>query len=123
MHTSFTTEQIQAYRATVKDREIQRQQQQLERQHQGWAVARQAAQILKDEFGAQRVWLFGSMLETRRVHAASDIDLAVAGLSDRCYLQAVSRLLNLSAFSVDLVEIERAKSIIRSTVEEQGVEL
>lgn len=46
----------------------------------GRSAARQCARILIEQYGAQRVWLFGSLARRRFVHPRSDIDLAVEGL-------------------------------------------
>ncbi|MGA7932397.1 MAG: nucleotidyltransferase domain-containing protein [Kovacikia sp.] len=119
----LSPEELAQYRETVRRRQAEREQQQQTRQQRGWQVAREAAQVLKQEFGARQVWLFGSMLEVKRVRAESDIDLAVAGLPDDRYLEAVVRLLDLSDFSVDLVQVEHARSRIREVIEQKGVEL
>ena len=63
------------------------------------------------------------MLEARRIRSESDIDLAVEGLADDQYLQAVAELLDLSAFSVDLVQMEHASPRLREVIEQKGVEL
>jgi uncharacterized protein len=119
----ISPEELAQYRETVRRRQAEREQQQQARQQRGWQVAREAAQVLKQEFGARQVWLFGSLLDVQRVRAESDIDLAVEGLPDDRYLQAVVRLLDLSDFSVDLVQIEHARPRIRQVIEQKGVEL
>ena len=116
-------DELARYRASARQREQKRQQQQKLRQEAGWRVAREAAQALKQDFGANRVWLFGSLLEVRHIHSQSDVDLAVEGLEDSLYLQAVARLLDLSDFSVDLVQLEYARPRLRQAVEAHGVEL
>ena len=70
-------------------------------------MAKQAVSLLKEEFGATQVILFGSLL-TETFHESSDIDLAVMGLSEKQYFQAVGRLLGLGDFDFDLVEIQHA---------------
>jgi predicted nucleotidyltransferase len=119
----LSPEELAQYRATVRRRQAEQEQQQQARQQRGWQVAREAAQVLKQEFGAQQVWLFGSLLDVQRVRAESDIDLAIAGLPDDRYLAAVARLLDLSDFSVDLVQLEHASPRIRQMIEQKGVEL
>ena len=107
------------YRSSDRQREQKRRQQQTLRQQSGWRVAEQAAEVLKRE----RVRLFGSLLEVRHVHSQSDVDLAVDGLADSLYLKAVARLLDLSDFSVDLVQMEYARPRLPQVIEEHGVEL
>jgi predicted nucleotidyltransferase len=123
MNPSISPAQLARYRASARRREQEQKQRCQQRQQKGWCVAREAAQILKDEFGARQVKLFGSMLHLKRIHSESDIDLAVKGLDDSQYLQAVARLLDLSNFSVDLVQVEHCKPRILSVIEQEGVEL
>lgn len=119
----LSPEELAQYRATVRRRQAEREQRQQARQQQGWQVAREAAQLLKQEFGVRQVWLFGSLLDVQRVRAESDIDLAVEGLPDDRYLEAVARLLDLSDFAVDIVQLEHAMPRIREVVQQQGVGL
>ena len=123
MATSLTKAEMARYIATARQRQQLEQQQKEQRQRQGWKVARQAAALLKERFHVQQVWLFGSMLTLRRVHPHSDIDLAVKGLAPAQYLEAVVELLDLSDFSVDLVQIEYAQPSLLETIEQQGIEL
>lgn len=123
MVTSPTKAEMARYMATARQRQQVEHQQKEQRQRQGWKVAQQAAVLLKDHFHGQQVWLFGSMLTLHRVHPHSDIDLAVKGLEPTRYLEAVVALLELSEFSVDLVQLEYAQPSLLETIEQQGVEL
>ena len=93
-----------------------------QRQQQGLEIARKAAQILKQEFGAERVVLFGSMLDHERMWWGSDIDLAVWGLRSEDFFKAGAAIERGHNFSIDLVEIQSAKPHILSAIE-QGQEL
>lgn len=123
MSLNLSPEEIAQYRATFKRREQQRQDEAAERRSQGHRVACEAAQLLKSRFGASRVWLFGSMLDVKRVHSRSDIDLAVEGLKNAEYLKAVTQLMDLSDFSVDLVQLEYASPSLRTKIAQQGIAL
>ncbi|MGV0023965.1 nucleotidyltransferase family protein [Phormidesmis priestleyi] len=116
-------EKLAAYQASAQRRQENRHQQLLERQAQGWTIAHQAAHLLKSQFGATRVVLFGSLLNVERMHSRSDIDLAVWGINERDYFRAVSQLLNLSDFSVDLVEAENTSPKLLNAIQEAGVDL
>jgi predicted nucleotidyltransferase len=63
------------------------------------------ARRLLEEPGVTGVWLFGS-LAWGRPHAASDIDLAVAGLPSGRYFGVLGELLMSASASVDLVRLE-----------------
>ena len=123
MATDPTPAEMARYMATARQRQQAEQQQKEHRQRQGWDVAKQAAALLKDHFQGQQVWLFGSMLMLHRIHPHSDIDLAVKGLEPAQYLNAMVALLELSEFSVDLVQIEYAQPSLLETIEQQGMEL
>ena len=89
-----------------------------------WNVARQAAVILKEQFGAQRVVIFGSALFAHRFHLHSDVDLAVWGLDEKLYYRAVARLLDIEpTIPVDLVEAESASPAMLARIEAEGVVL
>ncbi len=121
MPEPITDAQMAVYRATARRLAEERLQQLHAKHHQAWEVAQQAAQILQQEFGAQQVAVFGSMLTRDRVHERSDLDLAVWGLEPSRYYQAVSRLLDLDpSLDIDLVEVERAKPNIRAAIEREG---
>lgn len=107
--------------AEQKQRELKRDLMK-ERQQQGLEVARRSAQILKQEFGAGRVVLFGSMLDHERMWWGSDIDLAVWGLSSEDFFKAGAAIERGHNFSIDLVEIQSAKPHILNAIE-QGQEL
>ena len=88
------------------------------------ALAQTASQLLKEQFGAQRVALFGSILTPTFFHERSDIDLAVWGLNERLYLRALGRLLDLDPnFEFDLVEFEVAAPRLQASIQKEGQEL
>lgn len=94
-----------------------------QRAEQALAVARQAAAILRQEFGARRVWLFGS-LARGTFDAVSDIDLAVDGIDEQAFLPALGRLLSLHTdFPIDLVDVREARPGVRAAIEKEGVPL
>ena len=93
-----------------------------QRQQQGLEIASKAASILKQEFGAERVVLFGSMLDHERMWWGSDIDLAVWGLRSEDFFKAGAAIERGHNFSIDLVEIQSAKPHILNAIK-QGQEL
>jgi len=81
-----------------------------QRQQKGLAVAYKCARILKEQFGAERVVLFGSLLDPERMWWGSDIDLAVWGLPEKDFLKAGAAIEHGHDFAVDLVEAQHAKA-------------
>ncbi len=118
-----TREQIVTRVLAALEQRPQRLAQMKERQRHGLEAARKCARILKEEFGATRVVLFGSMLNLEQITWRSDIDLAVWGLPESDYFRAVSRVLDVDPnFSVDLVEAQHARLYILEAIR-QGMEL
>ena len=122
MAETIPPEQMAIYRATARQRQLQYETELVERHRRAWEVARQAGRLLKADFQAQRVVVFGSIITPTRFHERSDVDLAVWGLNERLYYRAVSRLLDLDpAISVDLVEAEFASPTLLAIIEQEGV--
>jgi len=85
-----------------------------------WESLPELVQLLSDEYGAERVILFGSLArEEFRIN--SDIDLAVSGMPSENYFKALGHLLMESPFSCDLVTIEDAPDLLMQRIEEDGV--
>ena len=94
------------------------------RYQRAWELAQRAAAILKEQFGVQKVVIFGSALRIKRFHQRSDIDLAIWGLDEKVYYRAVARLLDIEpTISVDLVEAEFASPALLKVIEQEGVTL
>ena len=69
MTIQISPSQLKVYRATARKREAALKIQVEERRQRAWIIARQAAVILKEEFGASRVVVFGSLLQPNRFHS------------------------------------------------------
>jgi predicted nucleotidyltransferase len=118
----ISPEQMAIYRATAQRRRQQKARELALRHQRAWAIAQQAGQILKEQFGAERVVAFGSVLSADRFHQRSDVDLAIWGLDEKFYYRAVSRLLDLDpTIPVDLVEAELAPPALQAIIEQEGV--
>ncbi len=99
-----------------------RAQQLRDRQHQAdvaRAAARQTARMLREEFGAEEVWLFGSLIDGPR-HEDFDVDLAVSGIAPERYFSALARASELVGRSVDLMPLETCDDRRRRRVLDTG---
>lgn len=83
--------------------------------------ARHLAKILKKEFLARRVILFGSLVSRDNFHFRSDIDLAVEGLPDDRFFKAVGKIIRISRFPVDIKPLEDMSEDSRREIEERGI--
>ena len=107
---------------------LQRQsatQAQLERRRKrAMRFARQAAALLRAEFGVRNVILFGSLATPGGFTLWSDIDLSVFGVPADRFYAAVAAITGLSAeIKVDLVDAEACKASLREAIDRDGVAL
>lgn len=114
-------EYVQAWRK----RWAKREQDRLDRAKELRQVARECARRLVRDYHAERVYLFGSLLNDDRVHARSDIDLAVEGLDGDLYFRALADLWKLlpEGAELDLVPLEQAWPSILERVQTEGIVL
>jgi predicted nucleotidyltransferase len=89
-----------------------------------WKVANKASVILKNEFNANRVVLFGSVIDPTCFDSNSDIDLAVAGIPDERFYAAVAAIMDqIIEFKVDIIDLNDCKDYLRKEIEKVGIEL
>jgi uncharacterized protein len=114
--------EMQAYRAAARRRELVGQEKVTARYHRAWDVARQAARVLRNEFGAARVAVFGSLVNKNLFHARSDVDLAVWGMDEKRLFRAVGQLLAIDPdIKTDVVLAEHVSSLFLNRIEDEGV--
>jgi len=110
------------YKAAAERRWQQEQQKLSLSYRQKWQLAEKAAEILKKEFGAQQVAVFGSITQKVLYHFRSDLDIAVWGLDEAKFHRAVAKLLELEPSQrIDLVRIEDVRDSLRFVIEQEGV--
>lgn len=85
-------------------------------------TARSCARRLVHDYGASRVYLFGSLLEGAAPHARSDIDLAVEGLAGNLYFKALGDVWRLlpAGVELDLVRLEQAWPDLAERIKAEG---
>jgi predicted nucleotidyltransferase len=117
----ISPDKMETYRATARQSWVEERRRLALRHECAWAIARQAADLLRTEYGADRVTLFGSLVRSELFHTGSDIDLAVWGLDEKHYYRAVARLLALDpAFEIDLVMGEEIPASLLAGIEKEG---
>ena len=89
-----------------------------------WSLARSAAKILKETFGAQKVVVFGSLLEKDSFSPWSDIDLAVWGIPTSRFYAAVGTITGLSPIiKIDVVDPDACKQSVLEMILREGKEI
>lgn len=115
------TPYLRAWRKRIRDEEAADR----ERAETGRQIARELARVLGREFRATTVWLFGSLVLAERglkeFHERSDIDLAARGVPPELFFRAGARLEALTAFPVDLVDIDACSPALRESILREGV--
>lgn len=97
-----------------------------ERWQEAWEFVPHLASRLREQFGADRVVVFGSLTHPKTYTAWSDIDLAAWGIPAHCFYQAVGCLNELHpAFRVDLVDPESpsCRDSVRQAINRTGIEI
>jgi len=116
----LTAEELQTYQPDRKaDERLE-----TERWEQAWEVARVAAHLLREKFGAKRVVAFGSLAHRAWFSPWSDIDLAAWGIPDIQFYRAVAAVTGISSdFRVDLLDLESCRPTVRRLIEREGIDL
>lgn len=95
-----------------------------DRLNRAWSLARTAAGLLLERFGATRVVVFGSLAHDEWFTRWSDIDLAAWGISPEAFFRAVAAVTGLSTeFKIDLVDPQDCRPALRRAIEREGVAL
>lgn len=124
MEESISPEQMAAYRRTALAREQARQAANVQRRAAAQALAEKAAELLRGQFGAARVLLYGSTAHGLWFTGESDIDLAVEGIAADQFWRAWSAVSALDpAFEINLVDWEDATPALRAAIEREGISL
>ncbi len=90
----------------------------------GWILARKAAKLLKSEFGAEKVFVFGSLLHESSFTLWSDIDLSASGIAADKFYSAVAAVTDLSpSIKIDLIDFECCRSSLKEAILKDGVQL
>ena len=91
------------------------------RRRRAISVARKAAKLLKTNFGAKEVILFGSLARRGSFSLYSDIDLAVRGIAPDKFYAAISAMMDVSVeFKIDVVEPEDCSPAMFKNIEKDG---
>lgn len=91
------------------------------RRRRAMMAARKAADLLRREFGANEVFVFGSLARRGGFTLWSDVDLAAFGIPPTRFFEAVGAVTGLSSeFKLDLIDIETCPNSLREAIETEG---
>lgn len=104
----------------VLDRALAEQRQQNEAERQ--ALLRQTLAVLDalgPQFGIERAYIFGSLLQPGHFHKESDVDIAVETIDPEQHFTAISQLMTALGREVDLIRLDNCHFAPR--IREQGL--
>ena len=94
------------------------------RYQEAWELAKRAAALLKENFGAKKVFVFGSLVKSSWFTRWSDVDLATWGIPPDRFYAAVGAVTSLTTdFKVDLVDTKACRDSLRKAIESEGIEI
>jgi predicted nucleotidyltransferase len=117
-------ERMAIYRQTALRREQERRAADAQRLYAALQVAQHAAELLKQEYGATRVVVYGSTAHGIWFGRESDIDLIAQGIPAELYWRAWNAVDALAPdFEVNLLAWEDATPALLESVEREGIVL
>ena len=89
-----------------------------------WKTAHSVATVLYQDYGAEKVAVFGSLAEREWFTKVSDIDIVVWGLSDAECRDALWKTADsCSEFKIDLINFEESTGLFRERMLSQAIPL
>ena len=117
-------EEIAMYRAAARRQGEQEQRELAQREKRAWALARRAAALLREQFEADRVVVFGSLVHRGCFTPWSDVDLAAWGIQPQDTFRAIGMVMDLDAeIELNLVDVGTCSTALLATIEQEGVAL
>lgn len=94
------------------------------REQRAWALARQAADALRQQFTVSRVVVFDSLIHSGCFTPWSDVDVAAWGLRPEETFRAIGVVMDLDTeIAVNLVDVTACSSSLLRVMEAEGVPL
>jgi uncharacterized protein len=121
--TPIATDRLAGYLRGAREREAARQAALADRHAAAWAAARAVAAVLREQFGATRIVVFGSLVDGV-FDERSDIDMVVADVEPALFFRAWAVADRVArGFELDLVPLEDARPWLPGVLAASGVEL
>jgi len=117
-------EEAATYRAAARRRGEQEQRKLVQREKRAWALARRAATLLREQFGAERVVVFGSLVHQGCFTPWSDVDIAAWGIQPQDTFRAIGLVMDIDAeIDLNLVDVGACSASLLTTIEREGADL
>ena len=120
----LTPEEMDTYRAAARRRQEQERRELARREQRAWELARRAAALLREQFGATRVRVFGSLVKKGCFTPWSDVDIAAWGIRPEDTFRAIGAVMDVDAeIDVNLVDVNTCRPEFLVSIEREGIEL
>jgi predicted nucleotidyltransferase len=120
----LSPEEMASYRDATRRRAQDEQRALAVREQRAWALARRAAQLLRQQFPVDRVVVFGSLVHPGSFTPWSDVDIAAWGLRPADTFRAIGMAMDLDPeIAVNLVDVAACSASLRRVIEREGIPL
>jgi predicted nucleotidyltransferase len=120
----LTAEQLAVYRRTAQERRRAEERTVSRRRRRAWTLSRSAATLLKKEYQATRVAVFGSLIHKGCFTLWSDVDIAAWGVRPQDTFRAIGAMIGLDPdIQVNLVDVGACRPALLAVIEREGVTL
>lgn len=124
MAMNIAPEEMDRYRRAARRHWQTEQHERVTRRERGWQLAYQAAQLLRAEYGVERVVVFGSLTHADRFTRWSDVDIAAWGLTAQNWLKAMGAVYDIARdIEVHLVDVACCSLDLLAAIERDGVDV
>jgi predicted nucleotidyltransferase len=120
----LTQEEMETYRAAARRRQKQEQKELVQREKRAWELSRRAATLLREQFDATRVMVFGSLVHEGCFSPWSDVDIAAWGIRPEDTFRAIGAVMDIDAeIELNLVDVDTCSTSLLVAIEREGMEL
>lgn len=117
-------DKLDQYRRTAARREKVRVAKIKPRMEKAWKIARKAAKVLREQYHAERVAVFGSLLHESRFTEWSDVDIAAWGIAPDQTFRAIGTVMDLDpSFEINLVDVNTCTPSLLKAIEKEAIDL
>lgn len=120
----LSPDKLAQYRRTAMRRQKARVSKIKARMDKGWKLARKAAKVLREQYHAKRVAVFGSLLHESWFTEWSDVDIAAWGIPPEQTFRAIGTVLDLDpSIEINLVDVNTCTPSLLRAIEGEAVDL
>jgi len=121
---NISPDSLAQYRRTAISRQKARVSKVKGRMKKAWRLARKAAKILREQYQAKRVVVFGSLLHEERFTQWSDVDIAAWGIPADQTFRAIGAVMDLDlSLEISLVDVNTCTPSMLKLIELDAVDV